>query len=329
MNARSSRSLPEGEFPANGLPHERLAFAAKYAALAPTESNWQPWKFRVTDTHVELRAKNDPALETMDPDGRELMIACGSALQYLTVALKYFGCLGQVSLFPDLGESALVATVHLGFGRGPEARQLFEAMTASRVRLSTLGGTPVSETMLAVLAQSAVGERGWLDFAQSEISRQHVMEIAMSEEQSSTNLERSHAHPANMVGGLLVSRWLRPFFAFGARNLDPEDSWNEDDEPAGQKPASMATLAVVKTKTDDKHGWLAAGQTMARTVLQAQALGLAWAFFDPVRRREAREALRVGVGHKGFAQVILCFGALADGEMIPQMMRTAVGARLQ
>jgi len=48
-------------------------------------------------------------------------------------------------------------------------------------------------------------------------------------------------------------------------------------------------------------------------VLQAQALGLSWDFFNPVRRREAREALRRGVGHKGFAQVILRFGPLMSG----------------
>jgi hypothetical protein len=71
----------------------------------------------------------------------------------------------------------------------------------------------------------------------------------------------------------------------------------------------------VKTKTDDKHGWLEAGQTMARTVLQAQALGLSWDFFNPVRHREARAALRLGVGHKGFAQVILRFDPLVTGEM--------------
>ena len=72
----------------------------------------------------------------------------------------------------------------------------------------------------------------------------------------------------------------------------------------------------MKTKTDDKHGWLEAGQTMARTVLQAQALGLSWAFFNPVRRREVRKELRLGVGHKGFAQAILHFGPLMADEMV-------------
>jgi hypothetical protein len=85
-------------------------------------------------------------------------------------------------------------------------------------------------------------------------------------------------------------------------------------------------LAVVKTKTDDKYGWLEAGQTMARTILQAQALGLSWAFFNPVRRRSAREALRMGVGHKGFAQVILRFGPLMADEMIPLAAPTTATA---
>jgi hypothetical protein len=75
-------------------------------------------------------------------------------------------------------------------------------------------------------------------------------------------------------------------------------------------------LAVVKTKTDDKHGWLEAGQTLARAVLQARALGVPCAFLNPIRRREAREALRMGVGHKGFAQVILRFGSQTAGDMI-------------
>lgn len=318
MNARSTRTLPEEDFPANGKPHEKLTYATKYAALAPTEGDWQPWKFRVTDTHVELRTKTTPAIEAADPDGRELIISCGSALEYLKLALKYFGCLGQVSLFPDLGESALVATVHLGCGLEREAKYLFAAMTAGRFRLSSAGGEPVSETLLATLGHAAAGERGWLDFVQSEMSRQQVLEITHGD---------YLVGPA--AGGQHVSRWLRPFFAFGGRHIDPEDSWDTDDDASGEKPASAATLAVVKTKTDDKHGWLAAGQTMARTVLQAQALGLAWAFFDPVRRREAREALRLGVGHKGFAQVILCFGALTSREMIPPLVRPTATARFR
>lgn len=55
---------------------------------------------------------------------------------------------------------------------------------------------------------------------------------------------------------------------------------------------------------------------MGRTILQALALGLSWEFFNLMPRREARESLRTGVGHKGFAQVILRFGAITVGETV-------------
>ena len=281
MSARRIWGMTEGDFPANGSPRRKMEFALNYAALAPTESNWQPWYFRVRDAHVELMAANSPAHETTDPDRREFMIGCGSALQYLKVALRHFGCLGEVELFPDLGQHALVAKVHFGPGRERDAEEklLFEAMPGGRAIVSSLGGTPVSETMLTALSHAARSERGWLDFVQSETGRQRLLEVTLAD------------------------------------NHD-FDLWNEPEDAEDQPVVSTATLAVVKTKTDDKHGWLAAGQTMARTVLQAQALGLSWAFFDPVRRRAAREALRTGIGHKGFAQVILQFDPLVAGDMV-------------
>lgn len=283
MSTSSNWNVSEAEFPAGGLPREKLIFALKYAALAPTESGWQPWHYRMADSHIELLAKTSPMREEADPDRREFVIGCGTALQYLKLALKHFGCLGRVELFPDLGQSALVARVHFGFGRVRDAQEkfLFSAMTGSRTNRSPLGGTPVSETMLSALSHTAAGERGWLDFVQSETSRQHVLKITLAGNQMRVSFDRS--------------------------DVEPTAGWHMTER---QSEISTATLAVVKTKTDDKHGWLEAGQTMARTVLQAQTLGLSWDFFNPVRRREAREALRRGVGHKGFAQVILRFGPL-------------------
>src|SRR5712671_6923915 len=93
MSASSMWNISEAEFPANGSPRQKLGFAVKYAALAPTGLNWQPWEFWLADTHLELTANDDLALETVDPDGRELMIGCGAALLYLRRALKHFGCL--------------------------------------------------------------------------------------------------------------------------------------------------------------------------------------------------------------------------------------------
>ncbi len=285
MSASSTWNVSESEFPANGSPREKLVFALKYAALAPNESGWQPWHFRMEDTCLELLAKHKPEQETVDPDGRELMIGCGAALQYLKLALKHFGCLGRIALFPDLGKPSLVARVHFGFCRERDEQEklLFKAMNGSGTNPSPLEATPVTETMLTALSRATAGERSWLDFLQSETSRRHVLKITLS------------------AG--LAANGSGPGFASNDRMAD---AWNMTVAPMAADPT--ATLAIVKTKTDDKHGWLEAGQTMAGTVLLAQALGLSWGFFDRVRRREARAALRLGVGHKGFAQVVLRFG---------------------
>lgn len=307
------RSVREGDFPANGSPRQKLEFAAEYATLAPIGSQSRPWDFRVGEMQLELMARATPAPEAIDPDGRESIIGCGSALLCLKLALKHFGCLGQVALFPDLDKPALAARVHFGFCRERDAREklLFEAMSKSRANVSPLGGIPVSESVVGALGQAAAGERGWLDFVQSEMSRQLVMEIRQAGGQLRMNLERSAAGSIDFAAEGL-RRGARRFFSFGGRRVDSPNAVVEAAPPLSD--ASPA-LAVVKTKTDDKHGWLAAGQTMARTILQAQSLGLSWGFFNPMRRREAREALRTGVGHKGFAQVILRFGSLATGQM--------------
>ena len=275
------------------------------------------WDFRVADTHLELTVKNDPPSEAVDPDGRESTIGSGAALLYLKLALKHFGCLGRVALFPDLDEPSLVARVHLGCcrERDPHEQLLFDAIPRSSAGAPHACETPVSEAMLAALGQSAAGERGWLDFIQSEISQQRVTELGLAGDQPWTNSEQWRTRPAGDATENFDSRWARRLIAFGGRKTA---SRKMAVEPVRQPSAPGATLAIVKTKTDDKHGWVAAGQTMARIVLRAQAMGLPWALSNPMRRRQAREALRMGVGRKGFAQVILCFGSLTTGKSLEE-----------
>jgi hypothetical protein len=310
-------NFSHADFPANGSPRERLEFALQYASLAPTETKWRPWESRLSDTHLELRANGDPAREVVDPDGRESMIGCGSALLYLQLALKHFGCLGRVALFPDLNQPGLVARIHCGFCRDRDTQEalLFEAITGGVSDSTPVSQTPVPEATLASISQAVAGERGWLDIVQNEMSRQRVLEITLAGQQRWPNLNLSFARPGNATTARQTSRWPKSLFPFGGRRLR-SGNVSVSVGPVRERSVPAATLAVVKTKTDDKYGWLAAGQTMARAVLQAQALDLSWAFAHPVRRREDREALRMGIGHKGFAQVILRFGSRTTGEGI-------------
>lgn len=324
MSASAVQNISEADFPTGGSRRHKLEFALKCALHASSERHWQPSQCRVAEHCIELFADQRQALEAADPDGRELIVGCGVSLLYLKLALRHFGCLGRVELFPDLDQPALIARVHSGFGteRDAQERALFDAMTQRRARPSPFDHGAISEATLDALRFAAGGEKGWLEFAQSEITRQRLLDLMVPvKRQQMSDLvfrrqviiqlearggsARSDISNAGLRPGR-IQRWTGPLRAltvrtFGSRRLVVE----RDGEPATHKQ----TLAVLKTKTDDKHGWVAAGQSMARVLLQAQALGLSSSFLNQaMRSRSARAQLRTSIGRKGFPQVILRFG---------------------
>ncbi len=322
MGAISNWTVSEADFPVNGRPGDKLRFAVKYAALAPPEHTWQPQEFNVSDDFVELNAKDDRIVDALDPERREAMISCGASLQFLKMALKHHGCFGRVELFPDLDRPTLAARIHAGYSweRDPQEAQLFEAMKL-RGANHLSGGLPVPDLMLNALESGVARERGWLDFARSETSQRRLLGLTSPRGriridelrfQNETPLrstdggwDSSSLANARLNGGF--SRWRRPMLAVRVRTLPiTTHGLDGDTEPVPK----TGTYAVLKTKTDDKHGWLAAGQTMARLILHARTLGLSCSFFTDVLQRPAlRSELRTAIGHKGFAQAILCFGA--------------------
>ena len=69
----------------------RLRFLARYAILAPSGHNTQPWLFRIRNGVLALRADRTRALPVVDPDDRELTISCGAALFNLRAAARGLG----------------------------------------------------------------------------------------------------------------------------------------------------------------------------------------------------------------------------------------------
>ena len=59
-------SVDAGDFPRSGTRHDQATFLLRYAVLAPSSHNTQPWKFRVD----ELTVRAD-ALQFADPEWRE------------------------------------------------------------------------------------------------------------------------------------------------------------------------------------------------------------------------------------------------------------------
>ena len=304
MSANTAWNGSESDFPAGGSVRQKLGHAVKCAGMAVSLDEWQSWQFRLADNQVELLADAGLVSEAVDPDGRELMIRCGAALFHLKLALKRFGCLGQVELFPEFDQSGLVARIHRGFSPdcGAQEVALFEAMARGRNAFASWNEAPVSEAAFELFESAMAGAKAWLEFSQCASSRNRLLEFAALGVKAPTPGNQPEAPPGNSR----VAQWTRPLLTFIVRT---GEAGPITVEAAGTRADQMAMLAVIKTKTDDKHGWLATGQAMARARLQARVSGISSQVFDQAfRSRYVREELRTSIGHKGFAQAIIGFG---------------------
>ena len=105
------RKINEKQFPWDKDSNEKLIFLLKYAILAPSSHNTQPWKFSVGEDEIRIFADQTRGLKVADPDQQELYISVGCALENLLIAAEHFNYGHQVTYFPKSDQEELVAIV--------------------------------------------------------------------------------------------------------------------------------------------------------------------------------------------------------------------------
>ncbi len=79
------------DFPAAGTQHEQIEFLTRFALLAPSGHNSQPWRIHASDSQVALYINTGRNLNQSDPQGRQLYISLGCFLENLFTAADFFG----------------------------------------------------------------------------------------------------------------------------------------------------------------------------------------------------------------------------------------------
>jgi molybdopterin/thiamine biosynthesis adenylyltransferase len=102
--------VKKSDFPKHAPVKDQLTFILHYATMAASSHNTQPWRFRVTSTHIELLCDMSRALPISDPSKREFFISLGACLFTLRVALARFGFDTHVDYHASI-TSSHVATI--------------------------------------------------------------------------------------------------------------------------------------------------------------------------------------------------------------------------
>lgn len=279
-------TVREEEFPRSGSIDEQLTFLLRYAILAPSAHNTQPWAFRVERNHIRVLADDSRALTVSDPTRRELIVSLGACVANLLVAAEHFGFRASIEEFPKADpqaavELALVADLSV---RTPDGDRLFAAIVKRRANRTLYEQRSISPEILMKLrsvgssgpAQLTLIDSGETIRALAELTARGVvmgLGTAPSRQELShwvrTNFtKRPDGIPGFSVGIPDVPSLLGPFLV----TLSPIARAEAKKRRA--QVESSPVVCVISTPENDRRDWLHAGMALERVWLAATAEGL-------------------------------------------------------
>jgi nitroreductase len=296
-------------FPDAGTVRTALTMASR----APSVHNSQPWLWRVGDTSLNLYADAARQLPSTDPDGRDLIMSCGAALNHCVVALAAIGWQAKVARIPNLAEPnhlaaielvphtadsvdiALAAAIprrrtdrrHYSYWSVPVADIGLMAARAARNGV-TLLRVDASENLNGIVAQSVWSHATDRDYlAELTAWSGRYASVAGVPARNTPVPDSSAAIPGRRFAG--------PALAM------PPDSSPADDN---------AVMLALGTRTDDRLAQLRAGEATSVVLLTATAMGLASCpVTEPLELADTRDAVRNEIfGDSSYPQMLLRVG---------------------
>ncbi len=283
------------------------------AVLAPSSHNTQPWRFRVSDTALDLLADRTRALPVNDPDDRELVISCGAALMNLRVAAASVGLDARVQLFPDPQEPDWLAHLSLAGTRAEpqpdgELAAFLERRRTWRKRFTEQA---VGDDVVSRLVDAAAMENVWLRPVRAEEQRQQLASLVAEGDDmqwANPSWRRELAmwmHPRREGDGLTVPDMVGPVAQFIVRTFDMGGGVGARDR---QLAEASPLLAVIATRGDKEQDWLQAGQGLQRVLLTACRWGLQASYLNqPIEVPLLRSRVQRLVG-EGYPQILMRLG---------------------
>ena len=286
--------VSELDFPKTAPIETQLGFLLRYAILAPSTKNSQPWAFSVQANRVHLLAEVERGQPIADPDRRELYISLGCALENLLVAAEHFGFRHGVTYFPERGQDELVATVLFAPGGVPSHARAGATLNAILRRHndnSVFRDAPVpaevrrrlvaccTEPELRISLTSDRQFRRWINALTVQADRTEFADPAFRKELGYWIGQGVFGAPPLMagLGGLAVSK------------IDLGETVAQQDHAIVE---SAAVLGLITAEGDNHLAHVRTGQLFERLWLTATAMGVS---VHPMSQTMRRPELRAAV----------------------------------
>lgn len=318
---RNPWSVDWREFPSRASAAQALDLALRYAVLAPSGLNSQPWLFhQVGAATADLYLDRTRGRPMVDPDNREAVIGCAAALRFARFALEALGQRHEVRILPDPGNNDLLARLHVpGVAAQPDAAatELVDCVPRRRTNRGAFRDQPIEgASAIALLSAAAAeqarlypvppSERAFVEdliwHAESEFSD----DVALRDELASW----LRAAATSAADGVPADIWGLPAaLAPAGPEVVREAGFGDKALRDYRRNRSSPLVTILATPGNDRADWMAAGQAMARVLLTATARGLDASFLNsPLELSETRALLTRSLCLPGEPQLILRFG---------------------
>jgi nitroreductase len=278
----------------SSIPLENIYKILESGSKAPSGSNSQPWKFKISGNQIEILALPERDHPVLNFRNRGTWVAHGALIENLLIAASTFGYKATLELLPLSPLSKITARLTL-FDNGEPSDELFNAINLRVTNRKPYTSLPLTEqqknklfaeakkigqgelkliedqNIIKILAKaSSMNEVILLEnHAMHELFFKEIVWTETEEKQQRTGLylKTMELEPPQEKALRLFKKWgLMKFFnLFGAAKAIAKT--NEKSYVS-----SPAIGAIIINNSDD--AFLAAGRIMQRVWLEATNLGL-------------------------------------------------------
>jgi hypothetical protein len=283
--------IDEAEFYELQSSEEEMRFLLRYAILAPSGHNTQPWSFRITADGVEVLVDPNRRLPIVDPGDRELLMSLGAAITNLRVAAAHFSFESSVLYETRPEESLPVATIFVRETCSPDARlsSLFPAIMARHTNRQAYEPNSIDPVTFALLRDFSEEFAPFIEIIAEAQEKALISELVAKGDLLQNKDEGFRKE---------LSFWVRPNTPDQYDGITG-DAFGIPDVVSGIGPWFMrhfdvgllqarhdreltrAAAALIVIKADDSRVHLIqAGEVLERLLLTLTAVGLQYSFMN-------------------------------------------------
>lgn len=264
---------------------DQLKFLIRFAVLAPSGHNTQPWKFTIEKNTILLLPETKRALSKSDPIDRQLYISLGCALENLLIAADYYNFDTSVTYLPEDHENVAAQIIfdkrketnpsenHLIFTipKRHTNRQKYQSRLPEKHFLEEIKKLQDEDIKIEIIDDKEKKEK---------VANISLEALISTMDKNSFRDELSQYLKSNFTN----SKVGMPGFAHGIpgpvslfasrliRRVNMNRLSKKEDESLLKKFTPL--FCLISSKNDDKKSWLKVGQIYEHIALEAEKNGL-------------------------------------------------------